>query len=95
MAVSRAGAAGLTQLMPSTASDRGVADVFDPGENLRAGAEYLSLLLERFDSLPLALAAYNAGPTTVDRYQGVPPYRETREYVWKVTKWFCGEAPEG
>jgi hypothetical protein len=93
-AVSRAGAAGLTQLMPATASDRNVVDVFDPEENLRAGAEYLHFLLERFESLPLALAAYNAGPTTVDRYDGVPPYRETREYVRKVTKWFCGEPAE-
>jgi len=92
MAVSRAGAAGLAQLMPATASDRGVVDVFDPEQNLRAGAAHLRALLERFDSLTLALAAYNAGPATVDRYQGVPPYRETRNYVRNVTRWFCGEA---
>lgn len=91
MAVSRAGAAGLTQLMPVTAADQGVTDVFDPVQNLEAGAGYLRSMLERFDSLTLALAAYNAGPTTVDRYEGIPPYRETRNYVRKVTKWFCGE----
>jgi len=90
-AISRAGAAGLTQLMPATASDRGVNDVFDPAQNLTAGAGYLRAMLDRFESLTLALAAYNAGPATVDRYEGVPPYRETRQYVRKVTKWFCGD----
>jgi soluble lytic murein transglycosylase-like protein len=94
MAVSRAGAAGLTQLMPATALDQGVTDVFDPAQNLDAGAGYLRALLDRFDSLTLALAAYNAGPTTVDGYNGVPPYRETRDYVRKITTWFCGE-PSG
>jgi hypothetical protein len=94
MAVSRAGATGLTQLMPSTAADRGVTNVYDPEQNLRAGAGYLRAMLERFESLTLALAAYNAGPTTVDRYDGVPPYRETRNYVRKVTKWFCGAPDE-
>ena len=91
LAVSRAGAAGLTQLMPATASDRGVSDVFDPGQNLRAGAEHLRALLDRFDSLTLALAAYNAGPATVERFDGVPPYRETRNYVRQVTEFFCRE----
>ena len=90
-AVSRAGAAGLTQLMPGTASDRGVTDVFDPAQNLDAGAGYLRAMLDRFESLTLALAAYNAGPATVERYEGIPPYRETRQYVRKVTKWFCGD----
>ena len=80
--------------MPATASDRGVSDVFDPEQNLTAGAEYLRAMLDRFDSLTLALAAYNAGPATVDRYEGIPPYRETRNYVRKVTKWFCGEGAE-
>ena len=89
MAVSRAGAAGLTQLMPVTAADHGVSDVFDPEQNLAAGATLLKALLDRFDSLTLALAAYNAGPATVDQYGGVPPYRETRNYVRKVTQWFC------
>jgi hypothetical protein len=91
VAVSRAGAAGLTQLMPATAADQGVTDVFDPAQNLEAGAGYLRTMIEKFDSLTLGLAAYNAGPTTVERYQGIPPYRETRNYVRKVTKWFCGD----
>jgi soluble lytic murein transglycosylase-like protein len=90
MAVSRAGAAGLTQLMPGTAADQEVTDVFDPAQNLEAGADYLRTMLDRFDSLTLALAAYNAGPSTVERYKGVPPYRETRNYVRKITNWFCG-----
>ncbi len=86
---SRVGAAGLTQLMPSAASDRGVADVWDPAQNLGGGARHLRLLLDRFDSLPLALAAYNAGAGTVDRYGGIPPYRETQNYVDKIIKEFC------
>lgn len=90
MAVSRAGATGLTQLMPSTAAAHGVTNVFDADQNLNAGATYLRAMLDRFDSLTLALAAYNAGPATVARYDGVPPYRETRNYVRKITKWFCG-----
>lgn len=94
LAISRAGAHGLTQLMPGTAADRGVTDVFDPEQNLQAGAVHLRQLLDRFESLTLALAAYNAGAATVDRYDGVPPYRETRNYVRKVTKWYCGEASE-
>ena len=94
MAVSRAGAAGLTQLMPGTAADRNVVDVFDPSQNLEAGAGYLRAMLDRFGSLTLALAAYNAGPTTVVQYDGVPPYRETRNYVRKITNWFCGDPSE-
>lgn len=93
LAISRAGAHGLTQLMPGTAADRGVTDVFDPDQNLRAGAIHLRQLLDRFESLTLALAAYNAGAATVDRYDGVPPYKETRNYVRKITKWYCGESP--
>jgi len=88
-AVSRAGASGLMQLMPAAAADRGVANVLDPEENLRGGAAHLRIMLERFESLPLALAAYNAGATTVDRYAGVPPYAETRSYVRKVLELFC------
>jgi len=93
-AVSRAGASGLTQLMPATAADQGVTDVFDPAQNLDAGAGYLRAMIDRFGSLTLALAAYNAGPTTVERYEGVPPYRETRNYVRRVTKWFCGDGKQ-
>jgi hypothetical protein len=90
-AVSRAGAAGLMQLMPAAAEDHGVGDVFDPADNLRGGAAHLRAMLDRFGSLTLALAAYNAGAATVDRYQGAPPYRETRDYIRRVLKSFCPE----
>ncbi len=90
-AVSRAGAAGLMQLMPSAAADHGVDDVFDPSQNLRGGAEHLRLMIDRFESISLALAAYNAGATTVERYDGIPPYKETRNYVRKVLALFCPE----
>jgi soluble lytic murein transglycosylase-like protein len=84
-AVSRAGAQGLMQLMPSTAGDLGVQDGFEPGENVRGGSAYLDALLTRYhDNLALALAAYNAGPAAVDKYHGIPPYRETRVYVARV-----------
>lgn len=84
-AVSRAGARGLMQLMPSTATDLGVNDSFKPDENVRGGSAYLDALLTRYhDNLALALAAYNAGPEAVDRYHGIPPYHETRVYVARV-----------
>jgi len=88
-AVSRAGAAGLMQLMPAAAADHNVADVFDPVDNLRGGAAHLRAMLDRFESLSLALAAYNSGATTVERYKGIPPYKETRNYVRRVLKLFC------
>ena len=90
-AVSRVGASGLMQLMPAAAAEHEVHDVFDPAENLRGGTEHLRSMLERFDSLPLALAAYNSGATTVARYKGIPPYKETRNYVRKVLALFCPE----
>ncbi|MEN8163684.1 MAG: lytic transglycosylase domain-containing protein [Acidobacteriota bacterium] len=92
VAVSRVGARGLCQLMPSAASDHKVRDVFDPAENLRGGATHLRLLLNRFESLDLALAAYNAGAATVDRYGDVPPYRETRGFLRRILGEFCGPA---
>jgi soluble lytic murein transglycosylase-like protein len=84
-AVSRAGAQGLMQLMPATATGLGVSDSFKPGENVRGGSIYLDELLTRYhENLALALAAYNAGPAAVDKYHGIPPYRETRLYVARV-----------
>jgi len=86
-AVSRKGARGLMQLMPATARRFGLAaeEIHDPVKNLDAGARYLAWLLERFaGDLPRALAAYNAGEGTVDRYGGVPPFRETRDYLRRI-----------
>ena len=83
-ATSAAGAQGLMQLMPQTAAALGVTNAYDPAENVRAGTQYLRGLLERFGSVELAVAAYNAGPAAVERYGGVPPYRETQAYVQNV-----------
>ena len=90
-AVSHKGARGLMQLMPATAREVGVKNIFDPKQNIRGGARYLKWMMNRFDDdLKLSLAAYNAGPTTVDRMGGVPPYRETKNYVNRVLKLMRG-----
>ena len=91
-AVSPKGAAGLMQLMPGTAAELRVEDVFDPRQNVEAGALYLRSLLRRYGGdLALALAAYNAGPEKVDQYRGIPPYPETLRYVRRVITRFHSE----
>jgi len=84
-AVSRKGAQGLMQLMPQTASSLGVRDAFNPRQNIEGGVRHLRYLMDRFPgSLPLALAAYNAGENAVTHYRGIPPYPETQHYVRKI-----------
>jgi hypothetical protein len=84
-AVSPKGARGLMQLMPATGRQYGALDLFDPKINIDAGIQHLKKLLARYD-LPLALAAYNAGEAAVDRFGGVPPFRETQDYVSRILR---------
>lgn len=83
-AISKQGAKGLMQLIDSTATEMGVTDVFDPADNIRGGSRYLRQMLDRFGDIKTALAAYNAGPGTVTRFGGIPPYPETEKYVERV-----------
>ena len=85
-AVSPKGARGLMQLMPATGRQYGALDLFDPKVNLEAGIQHLKKLLTRYDQLPLALAAYNAGEAAVDRFGGIPPFRETQDYVSRILR---------
>jgi soluble lytic murein transglycosylase-like protein len=87
-AISRAGAMGLMQLMPATARELGVLDPFRAEQNVHGGAKYLRTLHDRYGSWTHTLAAYNAGPTAVDRYQGIPPYAETQQYVRRVLSYY-------
>ncbi len=87
-AVSPAGARGLMQLMPATAEEMGVSSIFDSAQNIAGGTQYLARMLELFDNdLRLALAAYNAGPGTIRQYGGVPPFRETQNYIRLVKQY--------
>ncbi len=88
-AVSRAGAKGLMQIMPLNFNSLKITDPFNPKENIYGGTQYLRKLLEHYDGkLTLALAAYNAGPTTVDQYKTIPPFPETQQYVTKVIRYY-------
>jgi hypothetical protein len=92
-AVSRRGAEGLMQLMPATSADLEVQDAFDPRDNLEGGVRHLKRLMVRFhNDVPLVLAAYNAGEQAVIAHRGIPPYRETRQYVVRVLRRYDREA---
>ena len=88
-AISKKGALGLMQIMPQNLQAFNIRDPYDPKDNIMGGASYFKSLMERFQGkLPLALAAYNAGPTIVDKYRKIPPIKETKDYVKKVMKYF-------
>jgi len=93
-AVSRKGAMGLMQLMPRTAQSMNVSNAFDPEQNVDAGVRHLKSLLDNYNgNVELSLAAYNAGSSAVQRSNGIPPYRETRDYVRKITGLYQGGSP--
>lgn len=91
-AVSRTGAKGLMQLMPATALSVGVFDAFDPAQNIMGGSRYLRKMYDRFGTVRLAVAAYNAGPGRVRKYKGMPPLRETQRYVKAVMSRYKGSS---
>jgi Transglycosylase SLT domain len=96
LATSRVGAKGLMQLMPKLAKELGISDVFNPRENIFGGVKYLSKLLDRHDGdVSLALASFNAGPRNVLRYKGIPPFKETRGYVKKITNLMAANTTSG
>ena len=89
LAVSKKGACGLMQIMPENYDELDISDPFDPWENIMGGVKYFRQMLDRFKGkLALSLAAYNAGPTAVERYQDIPPYKETETYVERVLKYY-------
>lgn len=87
-AVSRTGAKGLMQLMDKTADSLGVKNSFDPEQNIMGGTKFIKHLLNKYDSVDLALAAYNAGPGNVDKYNGVPPFKETQNYIKRIKQFY-------
>jgi soluble lytic murein transglycosylase-like protein len=87
-AISPKGARGLMQIMPHNFKELGIYNPFDPRQNIMAGTLYLRRLVNKFDNLSLALAAYNAGPTVVSTYNNIPPYKETQDYVRRVLRYY-------